>query len=154
MVSRDSAVQAYPICRIVMDLPCKGGRLDIPPITCNQCCKPLAIQRYSSAPVIANFVKECFCDRRICWISCSCFRHFLFYIQIKDSRLDVSCHFSLNHSSECTYSSHFDSNSNCPVCNQVLGENDFTEVIIADISTSASTRTMNYYELSKLLHQT
>jgi hypothetical protein len=41
---------------------------------------------------------------------------------------------------ECTYN-HFNSSSNCPVCNRVLAESDFMELAVADPSTSKSTKT-------------
>ena len=39
---------------------------------------------------------------------------------------------------ECTYS-HFQSSPNCPCCNRILSENDFTELVVAEPSAKVST---------------
>lgn len=45
--------------------------------------------------------------------------------------------------SECTYG-HFNTNSTCPTCNRTLSENDFSELAIADPSSSNPNRTSNF----------
>jgi len=46
---------------------------------------------------------------------------------------------------ECTYS-HFNSNSNCPLCNKTLGAKDFTEVVVADPSSTTEDTVKNTFQ--------
>ena len=43
---------------------------------------------------------------------------------------------------ECTYS-HFEQSSHCPICRKTLTENDFTELVVADATTSSTNDTNN-----------
>eukprot|EP00980_Cylindrotheca_fusiformis_P004971 scaffold1054_cov124-Cylindrotheca_fusiformis.AAC.11 len=47
---------------------------------------------------------------------------------------------------ECTYS-HFQSSANCPCCNRVLSENDFTELVVADPTAKNSSAVASFQNI-------
>jgi len=53
---------------------------------------------------------------------------------------DTVCLLLLVHSTDCTYS-HFERSSECPGCRAVLSESDFTELVVADSTSSTSETT-------------
>ena len=62
-------------------------------------------------------------------------RPFLCFLHIKWAistlLLCLTVHHTFRWYKDCTYS-HFQSSSNCPECGRLLGEDDFTEIIISD----------------------